>query len=633
MTLPSLLLQEYNSKYEGTRDEEEIEEMVVELLQSASQLANGISNIVHQMSKYFLQNQNPIHENIESEDSNSYEWMCTFELLQRILIDGTHHNEIPLIQGHLLLRLVQEVVPLTNECTADGDLSTFEYLCLLLSCEAIHIANRCTPKRWRRFQSMCCETTALFQRSLARLVEVILLDQFQDCNRKLNTIIQFISIAFYEHFVPAIMNAISDMAKNELSNKYIMRAIVAGFVHIALLLVRVIEELSILNNDENVKKRIQSTINRLSASIQEILGFELDLLVVYPHLMHMELTSHESALQKDSGLQTLLDTYPSIAEFIPLICRVSDEDPKDFDTFYGMDTTWDMVSLATLVNTVCEEDSLSISSCVHTEMNQPELLFELFFPLVEIFLSKQEHVAECEDSQYQNILQSYYYDLGIDCLSKVLEKKPKMGRCSALTALNVMDSILNPIDVMQFLFNRIISLSAIRNQNPIGTDQKATQDIFTLVRKLLTVYDIRHQIKIVKELLQRCPFSSLIPTIIDMLRPAIPLVEDDDQTSSEFVLTIYEFLEEMTSCTTVDDFTKLLENAEIYSSVVSLLFLAMKLQKTTIMKAIDNIHPKLVILHKTLTSHLKSWIDQDENMTNQRFRLCLLENSLQMLLD
>jgi hypothetical protein len=298
-----------------------------------------------------------------------------------------------------------------------------------------------------------------------------------------------------------------------------------------------------------------------------------------------------------------------------------------------MDTTWELVSLATLVRTVCEEDSLYISSYLHTEMNQPELLFELFFPFVEIFLSKQEHVTECEDSQHQNILQSYYHDLGIDCLSKVLEKKPKLRRCSALIALNVMDSILNPIDVMQFLFNHIISLSAIRNQNPIGTDQKATQDILILVRKLLTVYDIRHQIKIVKELLQRCPFPSLIPTMIDMLRPAIPLVEDDDQTSSDFVLTIYKFLEEMTSCTTVDDFTKLLENAEIYSSVVSLLCLAMKLQKTTIMKAIDNIHPKLVILHKTLNSHLKSWIDQDENMTNQRFRLCLLESSLQMLLD
>lgn len=635
MTLPSLLLQRFNNtNYRGNIDdeddneEEEVEELVTELLHSASQLSPWTSreSVLGPMSNYF--HDEPKYENDKSDCPNSYEWLCTFELLQMILFPGSNHEK-PLIQGHLLLRLVQEVVPLANECTTGGDLPTLQYLCLLLSCEAIHIEIRSTSKRWRRFQSMCCETIALFQRSLAPLV--VLLNNSQDCHASFMRCMNFTSIVFYKHFVPAIRNAVSEMSQSEVSNKYMERAIVTGFVRIALLLGKALNEVSTFVNDEHSKKQVHSMILRLSASIQDMLGLELDVLLMYPHLVYKESTLYKSALQNDCCLRSLLDIQPFIEEFLPLICIGSDDgESYDFDTFCGMDTTWELVSLTTLVLSIFQEDSSYVSSSLQSEMNQPEIYFELFFPLVEIFL---EHEVEGEESPYQSLLRSYYYETGFGWLRKLLEKEPKLGKSTSLIAINVMDSNLNPIDVMQVLFNSIISLSSIQNQSRTGVDQEAIQDIFILLRKLLSVYDICHQISIVKVLLHRCPFPSLIPTIIDMLRPTVPLIDDNELTCSDLVSTIYEFLEEMTSCTTVDDFTKLLENAEIYSSAVSLLSLASKLRKTTVFEALGDLYPKLVNLQKNLTAHLTSWVKDDENATNQRFRLWLLESSLQMLLD
>lgn len=616
-SLPSQQLIAYNASQNAS--EEEVEEILLSLLRSSSQLDVKAANnhnstsLITWMVNYFYSVDISPHE-----DENLSEWKCTLELLKKMLKpDDSYQNSV--IPGHVLFRIVLADLSssLDNEV-----LSPFDILCMVLLCEGLKASHSCQVKRWKRLRSMSCESIAIYQRLLSRYFSFATCKDhtvISDGIHSSESIINFTSIVFVDHFVPVISIILANMSESEAHNSHIELGIASGLVNLALTSGRIIQERSTLaaSNHETI---LATALNmRLFECIKGVSDILFDCLILHPFFEHSSSYSDESMPCVTGYLQQLELKNNILMEISLLIRKCStDRESDDLDELYGVQTYWDPVAVASLIYIVYKEGRLFSSYPYLASMKSCAIRdFEFLFPHLAILLGQHDRYFD------QDTLQSCYYHSGLDWLSALLVTKPTIK-------LPPMpkESLLNPLKVFQLIFNHI----AARLIKHLEISYTTIENTLILQRKLLSVYDTRDAISTLKELIRHCPFPFVLPKLIDMLRPFVIQIGNGDQDLLSYIVSaVHEFLEEMSELSSKNCFGRLLDKVEIYSSTISMLHLCLTFN-LNVVKVLDNLHLKLLILSKELTMNIDDWIEEDTS-NHQRFRLYLLEDSLRRLFE
>jgi hypothetical protein len=571
----SILQQNYNDG----RHEMDVEDLLYTVLETLSTMPCPPEI---EMKNYLNWSITIISQDIRAHGENGVrEWVCGVQLLKALVEVSEDEEGIlsSMIPTHIFLQgAVERCLGYFPQDDGDDDgdndhatVTLFHVVCILILSIAMKHCAAPKPQRWRRVQSICMESIALFQKMFLGFNRDTVLDEL---HLPLELQLQLISKLYCEHLSPVLRDIFRTMeiAKGapRAPDEYKSRAIAAGMVNVASTIYFHIDQGNVEYQSHNT---IVVVVHDLIIDILTVPI--LDQNFIWVRKEH-ELSSNDYDNEDEHYSEAEIELEQQIfRDLTPLLCRDVHDLGFDFDMLCGMNVEWKEEALGIMLHIVLSDPDLM--SIVILEDARVSQVFRLVFPYVPVLLALSQvgHVDSSNDAitDSQTIL-----DIG----------RRKLCMHKAVDIINYLfkridnDSILeesvafevSPVGAIQLLLNHVVNISSTIK----SVDESLTpQELITVVKRISSLYPIQIQLSNINVLVHHCPFPFLVPMLIDLARPLV-----SHQSFSEIndtMAIISPFLEDMKSCflfprsdnENAINVDKLVENTEIYTSAVSLL--------------------------------------------------------------
>jgi hypothetical protein len=598
-TLPSELYKQHvSSLYDDDNntsadDAEMILQTVLSALASQKDLGRGEQDNPEEIPAFLWKT---LTYNQTSEDESNkpnpdvdhnYEWWMGTRLIGAVL---------PKMSPFEIHTVANQSIVFTEGSLTHGS------LCLLLCCYALR---QCPPppivQRWKRWQSLVCETIRLYQLYGIALANVAV-------------------PLWIDYVLPASQQVIRGLPPDD-----------AGVYHVAFLasLVGTTSNLVVRECSQPVKKKKSSNISGKVAD--SILSHILQLLEVvrqvvdeYGHSETLLVWSHPWREHSESFVAaTTTERHNEEVEFLQ---RCNDlawwtQTAHRHERVAGMDTSWDRFGIALLALVAFDGRPLVLA---------PNYIWRTWFPHVLILFQ------ETGNNQYPLL----FRQLPLSLLDNILRAIPKHSLPATRTNAKKPDS---PFETFQQLSNRI--LLRVRNDGEDDDEDDDDNDnverqmeskanteiIVSLMKGLLERYQPENQVKIIRKLVHDCPHPGLQAKFMDLLRTVV------FEPSAAVALWTYigSFVKDL--LVHVDEETQVLINiedvvkkVELYVGAITMIQLWC-LVSGKMPKRINR--QKLRAFYKVLVHMLGSWLtDTVTTPPDDFYRLYLLEGALEQVM-
>jgi len=577
-TLLSLLQQRYNAGGEGL----DAEDVLYEVLQTLSEMpcppdfdlemkqfltwtANSISSNVSESQS---------HENKTNIAADNYgaEWMCGILLLKSLLglTEDENGNFSPLIPPHVIVQCTVERYLGCEHYGGSARMTMFQVVCILVLSIAMKNCVATKHQRWGRVQSLCLESISLFQK--------MFLNENEGENEGERDMfideLQILSTLYCEHLSPALRDVFQAMEEATDTprgpDRYKCKAIAAGMVNVASSIAFLIAE---ANSSSQSNDDIAADLDLVN-DIITMPTLDQDFIWGHPLCKKQEsLKTYDLNIDDHSDEDDAFEAEMQLErelfrELTPLLCRDKHDIGLEFDMLCGMRVKWEEEALGVMLHTVIFSNLLDKIISETAEMSK---LFRLVFPFVSILLGLSQHNSiESSDNttctKHVTARREFFAKKTFEIVDFLLKK---IGNDFILE--QGIATEVSPVGTIQLLLNHAVNISSAAE---ISKDSLTSKDVISLVRKILSVYPFQIQLNGIGILVRHCPFPFMVPMLIDLARQPV-----SQQSLSEIKDTmdiISPFLEEMKSCfpspqnDCAIDVERLIENAELYTSAVSL---------------------------------------------------------------
>ena len=510
--------------------------------------------------------------------------------------------------------------------------ASFATVCLLLCCFALNkhkedvslIERR--PKRW---QSLVWETIRLFQSKIRTS---------KDADRT-GQILELVWIPLWVNYVvPCTHDLQQHLLAQSVSNKATYHLSIACAYHVGLVATTtLLARLLGVGPPHNPTKQSKSHCTRLLESLLQNLPANWDQVLLY----HPYRRLHADTMPSMSSPDAFRSMQAALFYWTLAAPGTESEDVDRKESISWMETQWDDVGLAALAAVAFEQQQRPLVwSAAHC--------WRLWLPQVSVLLNAEDTKMESDDSTNEEWDCSWFLWMGYGLLEQLLPCIPN----GSLTVPNRLlistaSSPENPLGTLQLLSNRIVAAAMESRQsaasqppsNSGGTMQLPNESVtFQIMQRLLSKYVPRHQVVIVRQLVEECPHPGLRPKLLDLLRPFVQWEPPDVATVWVYCNSILQDLEAHTSHDSrthspfLINVDELDNTAELHCSCISLLYLWIRIRRTT--PSILNVIPRLSNIHATIHAHnVRCSEGLKSNSSNHRSRLLLLESMLQQILD
>lgn len=508
-------------------------------------------------------------QRVPDETEAEYEWWCGARLIQ-VLLNDTQLTPF-------------EIQSTANDSIVFSEGSRAHYVvCLLLCARSLQQCPIPITKRWKRWQSVICET----------------IRNFQDCFR--NDAGDLILWLWSYHMVPPCLHAISQLPP-ESHQVALLSALVGTTTELAAS----IEWETLLQ--ESRLERLSETLTTILKTLSE---HDETWLWLHPWREYAANSPYESsndnAEHEDSDKEE--DEHRQYKNDIVWWAIQVDH----HESVAGMETRWNDLGLSMLAFVGLDNRSQKL---------QPVETWKVWFPHVSTILVTVVDPA-------QDLLPFLFID-------KLLEIVPAKAVSSFTPVVKTPDS---PLVTLQVLSNRILAPSRpnmsleqkrkIRNQS---------DRIVCLMKALLDRYVTVQQVAIVKQLVIDCPHPGLKAKFLDFLRPVI-LEQENTDTGNLFWKYIGTFIEALVDNhlehgrETLVNVDYLIENVEVPVGAVTMIELFVLAEKRLPL-AVQELEGSIRSFHNVLEKSTQKWMNDASTVAPENcYRLNLLVGSLHHVL-
>jgi hypothetical protein len=577
-TLPSHLYEEFTNSNETTVDDPEstLQNALSALAEQhdifsvASSDDESLLNwLVHAMTTSDTET-NHGKNVIPEKKSAEYEWWWGLRLIHFLLKD----TELTPFEIHSI----------ANDSIVFSEGSRTHYLlCLLLCARSLEQCPAPIPKRWKRWQSVICET----------------IRHFQNCFQNGGDDGDLMLLLWANQIVPACLHAILQLPPEAY--------------HVALLSALVGTTAELAASTEWGTRQKQSQLQLLSETHRTILDTlsEHDDTWVWLHPWREHEMQSSTDYRSDSAEEEDDDEEDSASQRKDGIVWWATQ-ADCHESVAGMNTSWDDLGISVLAFTGFDNLPQAFS---------PVQTWKVWFP----------HVA----TLLKSVVDPVRDLLPLLFVQQLLEVIPEKAVSSFNPNVKTPDS---PLETFQLLSNRILVQS--RNDTSLEEKQKIRQKtdrIVSLMKALLDRYIPVQQIQIVKHLLIDCPHPGLRAKFLDFLRPLI-LEQEQGEASDLFWEYIGSFIEALSNDhlkqghNTLVNVHDLIDNVEIHVGAISMVQL-FALVNHRLPSPGQKWEGSMRDFHKILEQSNQSWTSDDSMLSPENcYRLNLLEGSLQQVL-
>lgn len=455
-------------------------------------------------------------------------------------------------------------------------------LCLLLCIYALRQCPNPIQKRWKRWQSLVCETIRLFQNYGLELGDLAV-------------------PLWIQHLLPACQQVIQ-----QLPPEAYHIAFLASLVGTTSTLV--VKECERPKKEEEVEQVAQSVLSHV-----------LQLLEVLRTIVSDQGNSEENYSEmwvflnpwRIYSSQNSMDVEQ--CEEVDFLQHQNDitwwnQSAHRHERVAGMDTAWDDLGISLLALFALENRPMVFTSAY---------VWRVWFPHVEILFKTTGNYPFLE-----------HLNLPIKLLETLCDLVPEKSLPATGSTSRKPDS---PFETFQLLSNRLV-VRKVNGEEAATKDQeleskRRTEKIVGLMKSLLSKYQSINQVKIIKKLVHDCPHPGLQAKFMDLLRPVI----FDEEAHDAFWTYINSFIqdllghmdEEHENLLEVDD---LVEKVEIYVGAVTMIQLWVMV-KGRLPKRTEG--HSLGHFYHILETMIKRWMSDSLSMPpDDYYRLYLLEGSL-----
>jgi hypothetical protein len=581
----SILQQNYNDG----RHEMDVEELLYTVLETLSTMPCPPEV---EMKNYLNWSTTIISQDIRAHGENGEqglvrEWVCGVQLLTALVEVSEDEEGIlsPMIPTHIFLQGVVErclgYFPQNDDDDDDDDddndhatVTLFQVVCILILSIAMKHCAAPKPQRWRRVQSICMESIALFQKMFMGFNRDTVLDEL---HLPLELQLQLISKLYCEHLSPVLRDIFRAMeiAKGapRAPVEYKSRAIAAGMVNVASTIYFHIDQGNVEYQSHN---NIVVVVHDLIIDILTVPILDQNFIWDHPlrkvHELRKEyeLSSNDYDNEDEHYSEAEMELEQQIfRDLTPLLCRDVHDLGFDFDMLCGMNVEWKEEALGIMLHIVLSHPDLM--SIVILEDARVSQVFRLVFPYVPVLLALSQvgHVDSSDDAILDIGRRKLCMHKAVDIINYLFKRIDNDSILEESVAFEV-----SPVGAIQLLLNHAVNISSTIK----SVDESLTpQELITVVKRISSLYPIQIQLSNINVLVHHCPFPFLVPMLIDLARPLV-----SHQSFSEIndtMAIISPFLEDMKSCflfprsdnENAINVDKLVENTEIYTSAVSLL--------------------------------------------------------------
>jgi hypothetical protein len=454
---------------------------------------------------------------------------------------------------------------------ADGSLA-HSTLCLLLCVFALRQCPSPIEKRWKRWQSLVCETIRLFQNYGVEVGGLTL-------------------PLWIHHIVPACLHLIRNLPE-EANRLAFVSSLVGTCCHLASRECRLPETTKNLSTSTILQDHLQELLETVRLILNEF-GYSETWVWLSPWRKFSPWRQMEERCDEVEFIQN----KDKIEWWSGRVHR--------HESVAGMDTSWDDLGISLLAILSYENRPKVLSA---------NFIWKVWFPHVALLLK-----SVGGELQFLEPLPIYL----LDNLVKVI---PDQSLPSVGTYSKKVDA---PFETFQLLSNRILTQTEEGEESRENeTISKARSErMVNLMKNLLTRYQPINQVKIVRKLVHDCPHPGLRAKFMDLLRPVIFNEEASEALWSYIKSFVKDLLdhhdEEQRTLVNLDD---LVEKVEIFVGAITMIQLWVMV-KGKVPKKISA--KPLGRLYKTLKKMLESWLDDTISMApDNYYRLYLLEGAL-----
>ena len=650
-TKPSSLLGSYKI-HEGEKNDEDV---FFELIHSLSVLPSpetATENLLCWSSGILFHEESSSIDFVDMNNTkpDEYEWKCGLILLTKILDISSDKNDEATststcntndedISPHDILRCIVDRCFGYDDDQEEGA-SLFKIVCIMLV--SVAIRNLSSPiktlkqRRWRRTQSMCMESIALYQSLFLRKITDV---------SKVSEL-EMLSTLFCDYLSPELHTLLDEMREAANSTnisrgplQYKNKAIAAGIVNLVSNLSLLIVEADALESDHAIAT---STLIHLSKVLLSV-PFSEEFIWMHPLRIEYECSRCRSLGRLDyDDEEEYVDESAAeekmMRELSPLLCKSTNDLGLDFDALCGMNVQWDERALAVMIHVAISNKNMDKCSVLFPSVYSEDMIFTIAFPHIATLLnlsqisateSEKEECTSYISSAQQMKKRQHYFEMAMNLLEFIFANRGneilsiEFIRRYHGDRLNVTKGALSPVGALQLLLNHLVNISST-NKGISDPTEYNPERVIGVVRKILSIYPVAVQISSIALLVKLCPMPFVLPLLLDLLRKPISSDEFSDIPGCLSILN--PFIEEMVTLLSTTNYTqKLVENGEIYSCVVSLVrLLNLKVGKH---------HSQCKDDLNRVIDHMKKFRTFLHEMDEKIFRLFILELALDDLLN
>jgi len=491
-----------------------------------------------------------------------YEWWMGTQLIARIL------PELSSFEIH--------AVATQSSVFTEGSQSHW-MLCLILCVYALRQCPSPLEQRWKRWQSLTCETIRLFQNYGMEM--------------------EFHAVPVWiQHIVPACQHV-----KRQLPPEALHMALLSGLVGTTSMLVTKECESSKQVQTASLSRAVQ--LLKTVRNIVAIGGEAEEWIWSNPWRSTCEPFVGEQSQEVDEDVVFENSKYD-----ITWWNRIAHCHEK----VAGMDTSWDETGISLLALMAFDDRPLTFT---------PTFTWDTWFPHVAILFKAANEYAFLEGLPF----------LLLEKLFRVVPEK------SLPTVSSASKKVEAPYETFQLLSNRIMLKSQKKgakkkSKKELELETKTRSErIAALMKSLLSRYPAVNQIKIVRKLVHDCPHPGLQAKFMDLLRPVI----FEEECAEALWSYIGSFVKDLLSH--VDEgknelfnSSDLIEKVEIYVGAITMIQLWCMV-KGRLPKKIKG--TPLGKFYKILKKSIATWMTDEHAMPpDDYYRLYLLEGALEQLM-
>jgi hypothetical protein len=613
-TLPSDLLAAYaKAKLSGETDEDHAEAVLTETLLSCSDLANLSPNGTAILGSALFDGAEIGSDGGSSGYEN--EWDACVELLRLILalpesVVVGNANKRSDVAPHIVMRTVMDHS--LDCCAYGGDddgyddecaggcespfvIDTKSILLVLLSSASVRLtasdirqamASSTDPKiRWRRASSVAMECIGLYQ----RLVHCLGRNNRRRRGRVSNSNSEECSALIdatnllSKYVAGAIIDLLAVFQENNSVTP--VEKIEAGLISATSMTSRLINTF-LAQHDPMLCHQL--SLDLVASCISPLCSAQIDTVLLNPLRQwdYDQVYSFGDADDDslDDGEGSDADARSPDDMLADMVCAHASTDNAG-----GMKTHWDSAGIAFLAHHIV------LGRAMLPSVYSPDFYFVMLYPHSGVLF----HLGQNDDEQLEGEARFAIISNGIELLGLTLDLSndsvPTNDSVPYAQISRDVESPLGPVGSIQLLLNTAMALPDTDGgfSNGIGECQNgqgniSKSKILRLIRKLLTCYPPLQHVRSVASLLQRCPFDSLKPVLLDLLRPALLQAADanteDDAVEGETLDLLENTLGQMrshiatsganknvrSSGTRLVDLNGLMSKVEQYTCTVSL---------------------------------------------------------------